>query len=123
MLHNVSLRNIGKAVTHATDQVKTEVNKVANQAKTDIDKAAKDVRAVGTLLGKVIAKVGNDFADVGLAPLIPFKGAMKAAIKTAAYPNPNPPDDTLHLAQEFVKKVIQKENFESLENFARARGS
>jgi hypothetical protein len=117
------LKNVKQALNKAAAGVATDANIAAKDAKMAASGISKDAKQASSIADKLVSGLVHDAGDTILAPLIPLKNGMKAAIKTAKYPDANPPDDTLSLAKEFVKKVIQNEQFESLEYFAKGRAA
>jgi len=70
-------------------------------------KVKETVKKVG---GKIVKAVKTVAGNVALAPLLPFKGAMKKALKKKGV---EPPKELPELASKFYQLVIQKKsNFE-----------
>lgn len=78
----------------------------------------KGLKKLGKKVSKAVKKVGKSIVEgvkkvagnVALAPLLPFKGAMKKALKKKGI---DPPSDLPALASKFYQVVIQKKsNFE-----------
>lgn len=76
-----------------------------------LKKAGKKVKnAIKKVGDKIVDKVKKVAGNVLLAPLLPFKGAMKKALKKKGI---SPPNDLPALASKFYQVVIQKKsNFE-----------